>query len=76
MWDIPVITDRTVLANRPDKVLHDKKREDLPTDRYNHTRLFKHSHKGTKKIIIFKDQEIEESEDKNCATCKWSIRNN
>jgi hypothetical protein len=24
MWDIPVITDRTVPANRPDRVLHDK----------------------------------------------------
>jgi hypothetical protein len=24
MWDVPVITDRTVPANRPDKVLHDK----------------------------------------------------
>jgi len=24
MWDIPVITDRTVPANRPDAVLHDK----------------------------------------------------
>jgi hypothetical protein len=25
MWDILVITDQTILANRPDKVLHDKK---------------------------------------------------
>jgi len=25
MWDVPVITDRTILANWPDTVLHDKK---------------------------------------------------
>jgi hypothetical protein len=25
MWDVPGITDRTVLANRPDTVLHDRK---------------------------------------------------
>jgi len=25
MWDIPVITDRKILANQPDLVLHDKK---------------------------------------------------
>jgi len=25
VWDVPVITDRTILANRPDIVLHDKK---------------------------------------------------
>jgi len=30
MWDVPVTTDRTILANRPVTVL----REDLPTDRY------------------------------------------
>ena len=26
MWDIPIITDRKILANQPDIVLHDKKR--------------------------------------------------
>ena len=25
MWDIPVTTDRKILANQPDIVLHDKK---------------------------------------------------
>jgi hypothetical protein len=25
MWDIPVITDQTILANRPHTLLHDKK---------------------------------------------------
>ena len=27
MWDIPVITDRTVLANRPGILVHDKKKK-------------------------------------------------
>jgi hypothetical protein len=30
--------DRTILANRSYIVLHDKIREDLPTDQYSHTR--------------------------------------
>ena len=38
MWDVPVITDRTVLANKAEIVRHDKKRYDLPTNRYSHTR--------------------------------------
>ena len=32
MWEAPGITDRTVLANRPDGVLHDNKRRDLLID--------------------------------------------
>jgi hypothetical protein len=27
IWGVPVIIDRTVLANRPDLVLHDKKQK-------------------------------------------------
>jgi len=27
IWDVPVITDRTILANRPDLAWHDKKQE-------------------------------------------------
>ena len=38
VWDVTAITNRSAPANRPDTVLHDKKkREDLPTDRYSHT---------------------------------------
>ena len=33
VWDVPITTDPTILANRPATVL----REDLPTDRYGHT---------------------------------------
>jgi hypothetical protein len=25
MWDVPFVTDRTIVANRPDILLHDKK---------------------------------------------------
>ena len=32
MWDVPVITDSTIVANRPDIVLHDKIREELTTE--------------------------------------------
>jgi hypothetical protein len=35
------ITDQTILANRTVIILCDKK-EDLPTDRYSHTRRFEH----------------------------------
>ena len=27
MWDVPVVADRTVPANRPDTLPHDKKRK-------------------------------------------------
>jgi hypothetical protein len=30
MWDVPVITDRTVPANRPDTVQHDKTEQTCP----------------------------------------------
>jgi len=40
MWDVPVTIDRTLLANRPDIVLFDKKGEDLHSVRYSHTRRF------------------------------------
>jgi len=40
MWDVPVITDRTILVNRPDTALHDTEKDNtcLLTDRYSHTR--------------------------------------
>jgi hypothetical protein len=38
MWDVPVITDQTILVNHPDVVLHGKKGGNLPADQYRHTR--------------------------------------
>ena len=59
IWDVPVVTDRTILANWPDLVLHDKKTEDLPTDRYSHTRNM--NTKENKQLNKYKDLEIEVS---------------
>ena len=40
MWDLPDVTGRAILTNRTDIVLRRRKKEDLPTARYGHTRLF------------------------------------
>ena len=80
MLDVLVITYWTILANEPDILLHDKKREDLPTDQQSHNQIFKRSHKRnwkTKQVQRPGDQGQHdvESEDKNCASYNWSIRN-
>jgi len=36
-WNAPFVTGGT-LDKQPDTVLYDKKRNDLPTDRYKHIR--------------------------------------
>jgi hypothetical protein len=81
MWDIPVITDRKILANRPDVVLHDKTENTclligiaIPSDSKINT-------KGVKKVKQVqrpghRGQQNENSKDRNCARCNWSIRNN
>ena len=80
MWDVLVITDRTILANRPDIILHFKKEKtclltdiNVPDDLHAHT-------KETKKLSMYKDLEIGqedvESKNKNCGSYNWSIRNN
>jgi hypothetical protein len=58
MWDVPAITDRTILANRPDILLHDKKEKTcllidiaLLVDSNVNT-------KETDKLFKFKDLEI------------------
>ena len=66
MWDIPVITDRTVPANRPDMVRHDKKKYLLlvnlaiPDD-------LKVNTKETEKLKKYKKLEIE-------AGRMWKVR--
>jgi hypothetical protein len=65
MWDVPVITDRTILVNRPDIALHDTEKDKscllidiaMPDD--------SDLNKATKKLSRYK----------NCAGCNWSIRN-
>ena len=32
MWNVPVITDRTILVNRPDIALHDTEKDAIPDD--------------------------------------------
>ena len=61
MWDVSVITDRTVLANRPDVVLHDKTEKTcllidvaIPDDSDGNT-------KETEKLSKYEDQEAEVS---------------
>ena len=81
IWDIPVITDQTITENWLDIVIHDKKRKDLPTDHYSHTRWFKHYHK-----INWKTKQLQSprgpgqldvaSEGKNCASYNRSIKKN
>lgn len=59
LWDVPIITDRTILANRPDIVLHDKQKNEcllidisVPDDA---NIILKES----EKISKYKDLEIE-----------------
>jgi len=61
MWYVPVITDRTILANPPDIVLHDKKEKicllidiTIPDDSNLNT-------KETEKLSKYNDLEIEVS---------------
>jgi hypothetical protein len=61
MWDIRVITDRTIPANRPDVALHDKKENTCllidiatPSDSNINT-------KDTEKLSKYKDLDIEVS---------------
>jgi len=69
MWDVPVITDRTVPVNRPDTVLLDKTEKTcllidiaLPDDANVNT-------KETDELSKYKDPEIEVSR-------MWKVRTN
>jgi hypothetical protein len=61
MWDIPVITDRTIPVNRPDVALHDKKENtclliDIAIPSYSNIDT-----KETIKLRKYKDLDIEVS---------------
>jgi len=68
MWDVPIITDRTIQANRPDIVLHNKNEKtcmliDIAVPNDSNIML-----KETEKISKYKDLEIEISRMWNCKT--------
>jgi len=80
MWDIPVITDWTILANRSDIVLQDKKEK---TCLLIDITIADDSNANTKETEKIKYKSGDQgqynmkSEDKNCASCyNQSIRNN
>lgn len=66
MWDVPIITDRTILANRPDIVLHNKKDRtclliDIAVPEDSNIMV-----KEAEKLSKYKDLEIEISRMWNC----------
>ena len=66
MWDVPVVTDRTILANQPHVVLHNKEVK-THTDQYSHTDDSNINTKETEKLSKYKDLEIE--------VCRmWKVR--
>jgi hypothetical protein len=77
MSDIPIITDRQILANRPDTALHDKKEKtcllidiailDYPKVNNQEPGKLRFEDRGQQDV---------ESDDKNCASYNRSIRNN
>jgi hypothetical protein len=78
IWDVPVITDQTILANRPDLVLHDKKQKTcLNID----TAIQDDLNANTKEIEQVQrpgdqGQQDVENENKNSVRYNWGIRNN
>jgi len=61
MWDVPATTDRTILANRPVILLHDKKEKTcLPID-IALPDVSNANTKETEKLSQYKDLEIEVS---------------
>jgi hypothetical protein len=81
MWDVPVITDRTILANWLDTVLRDKEKKTCLLFDIAVRDESNGNTKEAKKLEVYEDLEIKvssmwESEDRNCASYNWSIRNN
>ena len=61
MWDVPVIVDRTILANRPDIVLNDKREETCLLVDMATPMIQTLTKKETEKRNKYKDLEIEVS---------------
>jgi len=72
MWDTLVITDRTIQANQPDKVQHDKKQICPLTDRAIQDDL-NINLKETEKISKYKDLEIKVSRIRKVRTKNVSV---
>jgi len=74
MWEAPVITDQTIFANWPDTALHDIKEK---TCRLIDMAVPNERNRKTTQVPRPADwgQQDVESEDKNCVSYKWSIRN-
>ena len=66
MWDVSVITDQTILANRPHIVLHNKEVK-THTDQYSHTDDSNINTKEIEKLSKYKDLKIEVSR-------MWKVR--
>jgi len=67
MWDVPAITDRTILANRADILLHDKKEKTcLPID-IALPDVSKANTKETEKLNKYKNLEID-------VNSMWKVR--
>lgn len=69
MWDLPIITDRQINANRPDIVVHDKKNKtcqliDISVPDDSNVQL-----KENEKIMKYKNLEIEISRMWNAKSC-------
>jgi len=61
VWDVPVVIDRTILANRPDVVLHDKTEKTCLLIDVAISVDTKINTKGTEKLSKYKDLEIDVS---------------
>jgi len=75
MWDIPVITDRTIPANRPDTVTHDTKEKTCLLINIAISYDWNINTKETEKLNTKTWRSRSVDEDTNCASYNWSIRN-
>jgi len=77
LWNQAVHTDREVTANRPDKIIKNKKRETMHTDRCGNTRRQKCCAKGSGKFVkiqefVYRDTTNVEPQMYDCTINNWS----